>query len=77
MIEDFIELTGYVTGNKIYIKYDQIKAIKQGCDPEEPYYVVYIDNTDDYFKVRETLYDILEEIENLKKVRKLNKKKFF
>ena len=77
MIADFIELTGYGTGNKIHIKYDQIKAIRRSGDPEEQYYAVYIDNTDDYFKVRESLYDILEEIENLKKVRKLNKKKFF
>jgi hypothetical protein len=70
MIEDFIELTGYATGSKIYIKYDQIKAIKQAGEPEDQYYVVYLNGIGDYFKVRETLYDILEEIENLKKSKK-------
>lgn len=75
MEEDFIVLTGYHSGKKIYIKYSNITSIKQGDDTS--IYYIYLYGTDDYFKVRETQREIFEKIENLKKVRKQNKKKFF
>lgn len=75
MEEDFIVLTGYISGKKIYIKYNDIKTIKQGDDTSHNY--IYMHGIVDYFKVRETQCEIFEKIENLKKVRKLNKKKFF
>lgn len=75
MEEDFIVLTGYNSGKKIYIKYNDIKAIKQGDDTSINY--IYMRDTEDLFKVRETQREIFEKIENLKKVRKQNKKKFF
>lgn len=75
MEEDFIVLTGYHSNKKIYIKYNDIKTIKQGDDTSHMY--IYIHGIADYFKVRETQREIFEKIENLKKVRKQNKKKFF
>lgn len=75
MEEDFIVLTGYNSGKKIYIKYNDIKSIKQGDDTS--HYYIYMHGIVDYFKVRETKCEIFEKIENLKKVRKQNKKKFF
>lgn len=75
MEEDFIVLTGYNSGKKIYIKYNDIKAIKQGDDTSINY--IYMRGTEDLFKVRETQREIFEKIENLKKIRKQNKKKLF
>lgn len=75
MEEDFIVLTGYNSGKKIYIKYNDIKAIKQGDDTSINY--IYMRGTEDLFKVRETQCEIFEKIENLKKIRKQNKKKLF
>lgn len=75
MEEDFIVLTGYYSNKKIYIKYDDIKGITQ--DDNTSIYYIYLYGTDDYFKVRETQREIFEKIENLKKIRKQNKKKLF
>lgn len=75
MEEDFIVLTGYNSGKKIYIKYNDIKGITQDDNTSLNY--IYMHGTKDYFKVRETQREIFEKIENLKKIRKQNKKKLF
>ena len=73
--EDFILVTGFFTGNPIYIKYDRILAIKPGEAQDQ--YWIYLNDTEDYFKVKESKSEILEKIDNLKKIRKQNKKKIF
>ena len=70
MVEDFITVTVYNTRQTYKLNYNRILAITQPVG--EPVRI-YLDNTDDYFRVLESLEVIENKIKKLKRNRQLNK----
>lgn len=70
MVEDFITVTAYNTRQTYKLNYNRILAITQPVG--EPVRI-YLDNTDDYFRVLESLEVIENKIKKLKRNRQLNK----
>ena len=70
MEEDFITVTGYTTHQIFKLNYNRILSITQPVG--EPVRI-YLDSTDDYFRVLESVEEIENKIKKLKRNRQLNK----